>query len=98
MSKYARCAKCHGFFNKNIEILDCPACSYRSARCEKCGGFDGVWRSIRAHWNFFRGRRGEDGGHAERLREWFSGLLNDAHADKPKKSRVFRRDGKMRAA
>lgn len=79
-----RCAKCLQWkpVNTNGEknyvvILECPACVYRTARCEDCGGTEGAWRSLRCHWAFYKARRAGAGNHAERLKLWFDRFIKN---------------------
>ena len=63
--RYARCASCKLFFT--LEVLasrGCPACVYATFRCKSCDGADGADRSIKAHFNWYRGRGAGVGGHS----------------------------------
>lgn len=72
--RFARCAACFRWVGEEkLTVLGCPACWYRTARCQKCGGLDGAVRSIFSHFNYWSGSRGEQvGGHSKRLSEWAS--------------------------
>jgi hypothetical protein len=74
--RYARCACCREFYLENrLAKLQCPSCTYTTYRCKGCDGKEGAYRSIRAHFNWYRSRADGVGGHrgaleAKRKRRW----------------------------
>lgn len=69
MRKWTRCAKCRDWYvvgSPGIAAGDCPCCEFKTSRCARCGGADGVERSLRVHFSFFRAQRAGAGGHSFR--------------------------------
>lgn len=62
--RYARCASCRNFYMLDVLAKRaCPSCVYSTYRCKDCDGADGADRSIKAHFNWYRGRGKGAGGH-----------------------------------
>jgi len=73
----ARCQKCKRWRRQSqLSALNCPACSYTTARCEECGGEAGTLRSVFAHFGYWR-RHEEGGGHRQRLGAWVREVIDD---------------------
>ncbi len=70
-NRQVRCRSCWDWVSeRDAHIAACPACFWSTARCGKatCGGAPGAMRSLRAHFSYWAGARGkEGGGHAAAL-------------------------------
>lgn len=74
MPKHTRCrGECKKWFHlDDISLAGCPACDFRTARCESCGGSIGAMRSVLCHVAYWRTRGKRVGGHQEKFKLWAS--------------------------